>query len=861
MERREPAGQGGRVAAGSSPAAHPDREVYERSLLQATLESTADGLLVVDQHRQVVLHNSQFRKMWAVPEDLARSTDDALLLAHVASYFDDPGEFIRRAEAIYAQPESEVFDELITRDGRVIESYSKPQWIAGRSVGRVWSIRDVTQRRQAEARLREGEARYHHLFAHVPISIWEVDHSATWRWVEGLMAEGVTDIGAYLRDRPELLRSALKLPRVLNVSDSTVAMFEANSKEELISNLSAIFTEQTYQALAASLVSIGAGQAQNSTDLLLVTLKGRPIVVRAHWSVPVREGRMDLSGLVVTFDDVTERREAAEKLQESERRYRHLFSHVPISIWEMDFTKVGEWLAELRHEGVTDMREYLAARPEASRLALGMIKVLDVNEPTLAMMETTDKAALMADPSILCTEESYRAFGNMLASMQFGNTHGTREMSVVTLKGRRLDLLVHWAMPVVGGRPDPSHVVVAGDDISERVRLQDELLKSQKLESIGTLAGGIAHDFNNLLAVVVGQASMQLRDRTLPPRLRETLKDMLHAAERGSAMTQQLLTYARGGWQRPVAVELNPVVESVMQILRRALPPQMEFTLALAEGLTPVLADPSQLEQVVMNLCLNAVQATTPPGRVEVSTEAARLDEKQARQWDVFPGEYAQLRVRDYGKGMDAAVQERIFEPFFTTRTEGRGMGLSATLGIVQSHRGHIQVESVPGKGTTMTVWLPAAPLAKGAAAGPTPRSRTSPLPRGSETLLVIDDDAAVRRTLDAMLASLGYCVVSRGEPEEALALLASNAEDFNLVVLDANLPRISLAEMYEQVRKLAPQVPVLLASGFDLQEQCAPLVAQGAAGFVQKPFSMATLAMQVRAVLDGGGKLASTEG
>jgi two-component system, cell cycle sensor histidine kinase and response regulator CckA len=255
---------------------------------------------------------------------------------------------------------------------------------------------------------------------------------------------------------------------------------------------------------------------------------------------------------------------------------------------------------------------------------------------------------------------------------------------------------------------------------------------------------------------------------------------------------------------------------------------------------------------VVMNLCLNAVQATTPPGRVEVMTEPARLDEDQAGQWDVVPGEYARLRVRDFGKGMDEALMERIFEPFFTTRAEGRGMGLSVTLGIIRSHRGHIEVESSPGKGTTMTVWLPAALVPKGEAVGPAPRSRTAPLPRGCETLLVIDDDPGVRRTVDTMLASLGYCVVSRGEPEEALASLENNAEDFNLVLLDANLPRYPLTEMYDRIRALCPRVPVLLASGFDPQEQCAPIIERGAAGFVQKPFSMATLATQVRAALDG---------
>jgi len=415
-----------------------------------------------------------------------------------------------------------------------------------------------------------------------------------------------------------------------------------------------------------------------------------------------------------------------------------------------------------------------------------------------------------------------------------------------------VDMLVHWAVPLQGGRPDLSRVVIVTDDITERLRLQHELLSAQKLKSVGTLAGGIAHDFNNLLAVVVGQASMQLRDRSLPARLREALEDILHAAERGSALTRQLLSYARGGLQQPIPVALNEVVESVMKILRRAMPPQVEFLLELDRGLPQVMADPSQIEQVVMNLCLNAAQASPVPGRVEVTTQAVMLERGQADELGLGAGDHVQIQVRDFGRGMDEAVKERIFEPFFTTKPEGRGMGLSVTLGVIKSHHGHIEVDSAPDRGTTMTVWLPAIRTPREAVPGPVQRSRTAPLPRGSETVLVIEDDPAVRRTVETILSSLGYCVVAHGEPEEALALLESNAEDFHVVLLDANMPRLPLAEMFARVRSLCPHLPVLLASGFALHEQSEPILQRGAAGFIQKPFSMATLATQVRAALDG---------
>lgn len=844
-----------RAGAGRSASEDQERCANSLTLLQATLDSAADGLLVVDLNGKVVLHNSRFRSMWGVSPELAATEDDSRLLAHVAAQFDDPAAFVKRVQELYAQPEEESFDEIVSRDGRIFERYSKAQCVDGRCVGRVWSFRDVTERRRTEQRLREGEARYRHLLRHIPLSIWEVDYTEAWRWVEELRRSGVTDLREYVTARPEAAREFLALLRFVDVSDFSLAMFDAGSKEELIARLPELFKEETYRRIWGSLVAISEGRTQFTAEVPIVTLKGRNVDVSAHWAMPVRDGRIDLAHLIVAVDDITERRQAERQLSESEARYRHLFSHTPISIWEEDFTAVWRWMEELRREGVSSLREYIDARPEAPRNAMKLVRVVDVSDASLAMFEAPNKDALIRGLPALFTEEGYRRLGDMLVSLWEGRTQSSGEITALTLKGRRLDLLVHWAIPSLNGQPDLTRMVVAIDDISERVRLQDQLLKSQKLESIGTLAGGIAHDFNNLLAVVVGQASMQLRNRSLSTRVREALKDILHAAERGSALTQQLLAYARGGWQRPMPIDLNVVVESVMKILRRALPPQVEISLHLADDLAQVMADPSQVEQVVMNLCLNAAQASTAPGCVEVTTAADRLDEERARPWKLAPGDYVRLQVRDFGRGMEAAVMERIFEPFFTTRPEGRGMGLAVTLGVIKSHKGHIEVTSAPGRGTTMTVWLPAAPVPKDVPPGPAQRSRAAQLPRGSETLLVIDDDAAVRRTLETMLASLGYCVTSRGEPEEALALLESNAEDFHLVLLDANLPRFSQEEMFDRVRALCPRASVLLTSGFALQEQCAPLIARGAAGFVQKPLSMAVLATCVRTALDGGQK------
>jgi len=388
-------------------------------------------------------------------------------------------------------------------------------------------------------------------------------------------------------------------------------------------------------------------------------------------------------------------------------------------------------------------------------------------------------------------------------------------------------------------------------DVTERNRLQQQLLQSQKLESIGTLAGGIAHDFNNLLAVIMGNVSILQRRRALPAKTRESLADIMDAAERGSALTHQLLAYARGGLQKPAPTDLNRLIKSVLQMLRRTTPPQIEFVRNLSDELTPIIADAMQIEQVVMNLCLNAIQASQPPSTIEVVTADDVLDAERAAALELAPGAYVRLEVRDQGCGMDAETVDRMFEPFFTTKMTGRGMGLSATLGIVQSHYGQIRVASTPGGGTTMSVWLPTAVPQEGLLISPPEAPKRMTPPRGSETILVIDDDAAVTRTVDQILSSLGYCVVPHTDTDEAMGFLDTNAEDLDLVLINLHMPKCTGQGMLERIAKRWPELPALLASGFDDRELIDALLKRGAVGFVHKPFSVMTLATAVRKALD----------
>jgi len=388
----------------------------------------------------------------------------------------------------------------------------------------------------------------------------------------------------------------------------------------------------------------------------------------------------------------------------------------------------------------------------------------------------------------------------------------------------------------------------------EKAHLQAQLYQVQKLEAIGQLAGGVAHDFNNLLAVILGNASIVKRNRSLPPKVREALSDIVEAAERGSALTQQLLTYARGGLQERTPTDLNRLVGSVLPMLERTAAPGLSFEYDLATDLAPILADPPRIEQVVMNLCLNAIQASRPPAVIRVRTSSRTIDGASAHRLGLTEGHYALLEVADEGAGIDPAVRRRVFEPFFTTKEMGRGLGLSVTLSIVQSHGGQILIDSHYGQGTTVSVYLPLADRA----AQPVTESRLKiePCrpPRGSETVLILDDDDDVASTCDHMLSTLGYCVVVQADADKTLAFLASNSEDVDLLICDRTLPNQDGLALAERVVRDYPHIAVLLTSS--PKEAAALAVQPGDAriGLLSKPFNLVALAETVRTALDQRG-------
>jgi PAS domain S-box-containing protein len=397
-------------------------------------------------------------------------------------------------------------------------------------------------------------------------------------------------------------------------------------------------------------------------------------------------------------------------------------------------------------------------------------------------------------------------------------------------------------------------IVVNYRDVTERKRLEEQLRETQKLESIGVLAGGVAHDFNNLLTGVLGNATLVLDVLGPDHAARSHVEEVIKASDSAAHLTRQLLAYSGKGRFVIQPVDLSDLTREMTTLVRTSIPRTVELRLDLAAGLPAVEGDRGQLQQLIMNLVINGAESIpqNQSGWLAVTTSVRWIDEESGRGGiggaGIEPGLYVVLEVRDSGCGMDQETQSKIFDPFFTTKFSGRGLGLSAAMGIVRGHKGAIKVHSAPGEGTTFQVLLPASvrPATKpGAQAGRTDL-------RGTGTILVADDEALVRRTAKSALERQGYRVLLAENGREAMDVLRGAGAEVSLVLLDLTMPLLGGEAALRELRSVRPEVKILLSSGFNEAEAIQRFAGQRLSGFIQKPYTAAQLAEKIKTVLEG---------
>jgi PAS domain S-box-containing protein len=556
-----------------------------------------------------------------------------------------------------------------------------------------------------------------------------------------------------------------------------------------------------------------------SLDWLGVPLRGREgtigVLVVQSYTEGVRYGPEEqrlLEFVSAQAAQAIERKRAEAERAASEVKYRLLFEANPEAMWVYD-AETFRFLA---------VNEAAVRRYGHSRTELLAMTVKDIRLPA-------DHVRI---------EAALRAATDQPARFE-GVRHRRRDGTEI-----ETELLVHAIE--FEGRPGR---LVLTRDVTRQRRLEEELRQAQRIEAVGRLAGGVAHDFNNLLTAILGYTQLVLREMGPDDANRADVEEIKRAGDRAAALTQQLLAFSRRQVLQPRVIDVNALVADMEKMLRRLIGEDIDLVADLGHEVGRVRADAGQLEQVILNLALNARDAMPRGGRLTIETADVELAEHAVAGVPIAPGRYVQLRVSDTGVGMDAATRARVFEPFFTTKATGRGtgLGLATVYGIVKQSDGYIVADSEPDRGTTFAVYLPRI----GDLPAPAPQ-RPLPEARGTETVLLVEDEDAVRSLARRTLETMGYRVLEASGGPEALALTRRHAGPIDLLLTDVVMPEMSGSALAEQLVAARPGLPVLFMTGYTDDAVLRHGVSEAGVALLQKPFEPQGLALKVRAVLDG---------
>jgi two-component system cell cycle sensor histidine kinase/response regulator CckA len=782
------------------------------SLLNATFDSTADGILVVNESGRIVSFNRRFAELWRIPDSVLEAKDGAEGLQWVLDQVEYPEAFVAKVRELYARPEASSFDVLTFKDGRIFERLSQPRRIGGKTVGRVWSFRDVTERKRAEqiqlATYRISEAAHsaqnlHDLFRRIHEIVGE------------LMPAKNFYIALY-----DAAAEMLSFPYFVDEYDSDFPSKKPGkglTEYVLWTGQSLLATPEIHEELErrGEVELIGP----QSIDWLGVPLKAGDrtigVLVAQTYTPGVRYGEREKDILQFVSTQVAmaiERKRQEEQLLDNERRYRLLFQSNPEAMWVYD-------VETLRFLAVNEAAVARYGYSEEEFLAMTIRDIRPASQ-------------------LLRLEEMLREPGERFRNVRHSRKDGTP--IEVEVESRPIEF---------AGRA--ARLVLARDVTAQR-QLEEQLRQSQKMEAIGQLAGGIAHDFNNLLTAILGNTQLLLHGLPAGHPQHEDVEEIQSAGLRAAELTRQLLAFSRRQVLAPKVLDLNAVVASMDKMLCRLIGEDIELVTRLAPDLGSVSADPGQLEQVLLNLAVNARDAMPRGGRLTIETANVALTEAYAeRHHRLPPGAYVRLAVSDSGVGMDEATQAHLFEPFFTTKEVGKGtgLGLATVYGIVKQSGGYIWVYSEAGHGTAIKVYLPRV----SGAPEPLRAAPAAPeLRRGSETVLLVEDAAPVRVLARRSLESFGYAVLDAPDGPAALEIAARHAGGIDLLVTDVVMPGMSGRELAERLAPRRPQMKVLYTSGYTDDAMVRQGVLESGVAFLQKPFVPDTLARKVREVLDG---------
>lgn len=767
----------------------------QKEWLRVLLKSIGDGVLAVDLKRRITLINPVAEALtgWPADEALGRDMGEVFRI------------FSERTGLPAVNPLDRVLAEgvvvglanhtvLITRDDNVLpiaDSGAPIRDCNGTLLGAVMVFRDVTVDREYENELRVSRERYRALYEAV--------------------GGGVTVLGSDGRivDANSFAEEIMGLSRREMIGRASNDHAWSAVREDGFP----LPYEETPEMRA-----LHSGKAQRDMVMGLSNkITGKRIWIQVN-SVPLLGSDGKVEGVVTTFVDITPRKIIEAELIRRKEFVERILQTAGVVIMVFD---LGANIISLNRFG-----EQLTGYSE---------------------QEVRGKSLL----TTLIPEEEREKVAGVCNNIRDGDAT-VCENVILTRDGR--EVLVRWySSPLHDVEGRPTAVLAVGHDITELRAVEAQLRQAQKMEAIGQLAGGIAHDFNNLLTGILGNISLALTDAPSGSSQVTVLGEAEGAAKRAAEITAQLLGFSRKAMLQPRPVNINECILETVGILRRTIDPRIKVETCLEQDLWLVKADLAQIIQVLMNLCLNAQDAMPEGGSIIMETSNVTLDEDYVRTNPAHgrTGDFVMIAVSDTGCGMPPEVSERIFEPFFTTKALGRGtgLGLAMVYGIVRQQEGWIECDSEAGKGSRFTVYLPR--LTGESREVFIQRSHSEQIMHGSETILVVDDEEMVRNLTQMILARYGYQVLLAEDGPTALEIYRREKGKIGLVLLDLTMPRLSGRDTMAALKKIDPNVIVLLSSGYSLNGLGEDLRAVGAAGFVQKPYRAAEMARAVRQALD----------
>jgi PAS domain S-box-containing protein len=762
----------------------------ERNLLRTLIDNLPDFIYVKDMESRFLAGNTAVARMMGVatPDDLLGKTDFDLYPHELAVGFQaDEREVLESGQPLLNKEEPCVDPEGVTH--RLLTTKVPLRDAQGNTVGLVGIGRDVTERVRAES---QRDASLEALARERNLLRTLIDILPDHIYVKDMESRFLAGNAAVAR-----IMGAATPDDLLGKTDfdffphELAAEFHTDEREVLKSGQPLVNKEEP------------CVDSEGVTRRILTT------------KVPLRDAQGNTVGLVGIGRDVTERVRAEEALRASEERFAVAFRANPNAV-AISHLETGRWV--------------------------------DVNDSFVSMYgydrdEAIDRTAI--DLDIWEEPEQRGEFMRMLREQgvvrdfQFAFRPKSGLVGTARLSAGLIEL---------GGEP---FILVVTNDITEQIRLEERLRQAQRMEAVGQLTGGIAHDFNNLLTVILGFTHLMQSQLSPEDPLYKLTERILYSGERAASLTSQLLAFSRKQMIQPIVLDLSTVIPDMDQMLQRIIGEDVEMRTVLAPDLWPVKMDPAQVEQIIVNIAVNARHAMPRGGQLTIEVANAVLDEDAvADRPETEPGEYVQLAITDTGVGMSDEVVAQIFEPFFTTREvgQGTGLGLSTVYGIVKQNHGDIWVHSHVGQGTTFKIYIP---RARQATPSPSDRDQAADLPRGTETVLVVEDDPNVQDLMASTLRMQGYTVLQAANAPEALRLADEHGGDLHLLLSDLVLPGMNGLELAGRLATTNPGIKVLLTSGYtrDVIERHG--MPSHGIPFIEKPFSPSDMARKVRDVLD----------